>query len=242
MGKFNSSETRVKHLGNAILGNHRLMDKLLSIIMPNKLESFGEFHNKNVFFTGYNKEKSLPPTIEHLSAIIDLIISDETFREYVKTKDTSTSTNKILRESLYNLKPEILEKAKCHFEPWNSFEGPSYPDLFIENENNIIIIEGKRTEKNITKSTKYLVHRSQMIRHIENAIDYCQGKKRIIAFYIIEETCYHKEECTREFFKESIEKETIKKNNKLKDDICNSFYGYTTWQKIAKVLNIEYPM
>ena len=191
MGKCNSSETRVKPLGKAIIGNHSLVDKILSIIMHNELESFGEFHDEDVFFAGHTKEKNLPPTKEHLSAIIDSIIADVNFREYIKTKDTSSSINKKRRESLYNLEPKTLEKAKCHFEVWNSFEGPSYPDLFIENDNNIIIIEGKRIEKGTTKSTKFLKHRNQMIRHIENAINYCQGKKRIIAFYIIEKTWRH---------------------------------------------------
>ncbi len=241
MGKKNSSETRVKPLGNAILNNHGFVDMILSIILPNKLKSFGEFDVKDVFFTGHNKEKSLQPTEEHLSAIIDKIKTDVIFREYIKKKDKSSSTNRIKRRKLFELDPETLEKAKCHFETWNSFERPSYPDLFIENENNILIIEGKRTEKNITKKTTYLEHRSQMIRHIENALSYCHCKKRVIAFYIIEENCHYKNLCTKSYFKKSFDEETIKKNTMLRDKICESFYGYTTWQEIAKVLNIEYP-
>ena len=243
MGIYNSSETRVKPLGNAILNDHNLVDKILSIIMPNEPVSFGSFdNNKDVFFTGHNKEKSLSPTQEHLLAIIDKIITDESFREHVKKKDKSSSTNKLLRGKLFELDPETLGKAKCHFETWNKFERPSYPDLFVENENNILIIEGKRTEKDITKKTTYLEHRSQMIRHIENALSYCHCKKQVIAFYIIEENCHYKNLCTKSYLKKSFAEETIKKDTKLRNEICNCFYGYTTWQEIAKVLNIEYPM
>ena len=242
MGKYNSSETRVKPLGIAILKNHSSVDRILSIIMPNKLNSFGEFSNKDVFFTGHNKEKSLHPTQEHLSAIIEKIKTDESFREYIKKKDKSSSTNKKFRDSLFALDIETLEKAKCHFKPWNTFESPSHPDLFVENENNILLIEGKRTEKDITKKTTYLEHRSQMIRHIENSLCYCHGKKRVIAFYIIDENCGYENHCTKSYFKESFAEETIKKDTELENKICNCFYGYTTWQEIAKVLNIEYPL
>jgi len=44
----------------------------------------------------------------------------------------------------------------------------SFPDLFIENDKYIVLVEGKRTEEDTTGSVSYLKNRSQMVRHIEN--------------------------------------------------------------------------
>ena len=79
-----------------------------------------------------------------------------------------------------------------------------------------------------------------MVRHIENALEYCKGKKNVLGFYIIEDACGYKDHCSKAFFKEEIEKETIKIDDNLKKAIVNSFYGYTTWQEISNNLNINF--
>ena len=240
MGKFNSSLTRVNPLGDAIINNHKLVDRLLSLVMSDNSLEFGEFNNSNVFYSGGQGEKALKPSQRHLSSIIEKIIIDEKFRSYVRKKDTSTKSNKILRNKLFDLDLETIEMAKSSFKDWNTFETNSYPDLFIENDKFIIVIEGKRTETDITRSTTYLPNRCQMVRHIENALEYCKGKKTIIGFYIIEDSCRYEDHCSKVSFKEDLEKETIKKDDNLKSAIINSFYGYTTWQKISDNLNINF--
>ena len=240
MGKFNSSLTRVKPLGDAIINNHNLVNRLLSLVMSGDSVEMGDFNNSNVFYSGGQGEKALKPSPSHLAAIIEKIINDEKFRSYVRNKDKSTKNNKILRSKLFDLDLDTIEMAKSGFKEWNTFETDSYPDLFIENDKFIIVIEGKRTESDITRSTTYLPHRCQMVRHIENALEYCKGKKNIIGFYIIEDACGYENHCSKAFFKKEIEKETIKKEDNLKKTIVNSFYGYTTWQEISNNLNINF--
>ena len=241
MGILNSSLTRVKPLGDAIINNHNLVNILVSLVMPDEIFDFGEFINSNVFYSGGQGEKALKPSLSHLAAIIEKIINDERFRYYVRKKDKSTKLNNILRNKLFNLDTETVELAKSSFKDWNTFETDSYPDLFIENDKFIIVIEGKRTETDITRSTTYLPNRCQMVRHIENALVYCKGKKTVIGFYVIEDTCGYEGHCSKAFFKEYLEKETIKKDDNLKSAIINSFYGYTTWQEISNKLKIVYP-
>lgn len=239
MGKYNSSLTRVKLLGDAIINNHNLVNSLLSLVVLDDIFDFGEFVNSNVFYKDRQDrpgEKALMPSPSHLTAIINKILSDEKFRFYVRKRDKSTKGNKIKRNKLFNLDPETIKEAKLSFQDWNIFETASYPDLFIENEKYIIVVEGKRTEKDITLSTTYIPNRCQMARHIENALYYCDNKKKVIGFYIVEDTCNYKEHCTREYFRDSLELETIQKNDVLKSAIANSFYGYTTWQEIFNKL------
>ena len=240
MGKFNSSITRVKPLGDSIINNHNLVDRLLSLVRPDDF-NFGEFVNSNVFYKDGQGEKKLKPSPSHLTGIIDKILSDQEFRDYVRKRDKSTNDNIIKRNKLFNLDPETIKEAKSGFKDWNTFETASYPDLFIENEGFIIVIERKRTETDITCKTTYLPHRCQMVRHIENALEYCDNKKEVIGFYIVEDTCNYKEHCTREYFRDGLELETIQKDDVQKSAIAKSFYGYTTWQEISSKLGIKYP-
>lgn len=240
MGKNNSSLTRVKPLGKAIMNNHMLVNKLLSLVMFRSSVELGDFDNSNVFYSGGQGEKALNPSPSHLAAIIEKIINDEIFRSYIRNKDKSTKNNKILRDKLFDLELDTIEMAKSGFKVWNRFETASHPDLFIENDKFIIVIEGKRTERDITRSTTYLPCRCQMVRHIENALEYCKGPKKIIGFYIIEDGCGYEDHCTKAFFSKELDRETIKKDDKLKKAIVNSFYGYTTWQEVSKKLKIRF--
>lgn len=249
MRKKDSSLTRVAPLGEAILKNHRLVEALLQLLPRNPNITFGEFSDKDVFFSASpRKEKSLPPTKEHLTLIIEKIEHDEAFRNSIKELaiQSSTKTNRDNRILLFDLKPQTLAEAKKEIgnsvrKSWYMFEKYSHPDLFIENENFILLIEGKRTESSTTKKLKYLAHRSQMVRHIENAIAHSKGKKPVIAFYIVEEGCGYENKCLPDGLAEDLKKETIQKSEATNNAIIDSFYGYTTWQAVSKHLGICFP-
>lgn len=49
MGRYNSSFTRVKPLGDAIRSNHDILKRMLSIVAPNVPSVFGDFEEKNVY-------------------------------------------------------------------------------------------------------------------------------------------------------------------------------------------------
>lgn len=249
MRKKDSSLTRVAPLGEAILKNHRLVEALLQLLPRNPNITFGEFSDKDVFFSASpRKEKSLPPTKEHLTLIIEKIEHDEAFRNSIKELaiQSSTKKNRDNRILLFDLKPQTLAEAKKEIgnsvrKSWYMFEKYSYPDLFIENENFILLIEGKRTESSTTKELKYLAHRSQMVRHIENAIAHSKGKKPVIAFYIVDEGCGYENKCLPDGLAEDLKKETIQKSEATNNAIIDSFYGYTTWQAVSKHLGICFP-
>lgn len=248
MSEKDSSITRVAPLGEFIMSNHSLVDKLLSLLSESPALAFGEFSNESVFYKEHpvNKEKALKPTVEHLLGIIDKIENDRDFREYVQKNDSSTSTNKVKRELLFHLDTATLKEAKEKVrtdrasKSWYIFEGISYPDLFIENEQYILLVEGKRTEPNKTSQVAYLPNRSQMVRHIENTLNYCKGQKKVIAFYIVEESCSYKDKCASCDLLNELKAETIQKSDELNKKIVDSFYGYTTWQQIAKKLGVKF--
>lgn len=175
-----------------------------------------------------------------------MIHDDEKFRSSIKNNAISDSKalNREKRMKLFDLDEDACKEAKEGLEAgkkgWYVFEGRLYPDLFIESETHILVIEGKRTEASTTKNVKYLSHRSQMARHIENAIGYCEGKKKVIAFYIVEEDCGYEDDCKPEGFRKDFEKETVRKSEESRKMLADSFYGYTTWQAVSKSLDINF--
>lgn len=74
MGEKNSSLTRVQPLGKKLLENHSAIQDLLNLILPLTKIKFGDFFDTNIFYKQVNptrKEKSLPPSKDHLKKIIE---------------------------------------------------------------------------------------------------------------------------------------------------------------------------
>ena len=247
MGINNSSETRVKPLGQAIIRDHDQLNKVLELVNASPI---GDFEDMNVYFTDDEcgrKEKSLPATSHHLLSILELIQNNSDFRNSIRKKAT-TASKKEERTLLFELDNDAFFKAreivsnhiKGNQNRWAYFEGESRPDLFIENDKAIILVEGKRTESDTTGEVSYLENRSQMVRHIENALYYSHYKKKVIAFYIIDGNCDYHNHCTKDALIEDLKNETIRKSDEIEKSIIGSFYGYTTWQEIGNHLGIQY--
>jgi hypothetical protein len=67
---------------------------------------------------------------------------------------------------------------------WCTFEGPTYPDVFIETPDAVIVIEGKFTEAGPTTHTTWMPGRHQMLRHIDAAWELSRGKA-VYGFFIV---------------------------------------------------------
>lgn len=70
-------------------------------------------------------------------------------------------------------------------EDWHIFEGSTQPDVYLETEELIVVIEGKRTEHGPTTKTKWMNGRHQMLRHIDCAWE-IRGHKKVVGFFIVE--------------------------------------------------------
>ena len=63
--------------------------------------------------------------------------------------------------------------------------------------------------------------------------------KKIYAFYLVDKECGYLLDLTKESFNKKIDDETITVDNK--EEILNSFVGYTTWQDIKELFpDIEF--
>lgn len=134
-------------------------------------------------------------------------------------------------------------------ENWHIFEGPTQPDVYIETDDLVVVIEGKRTEPGPTTTTKWMKGRHQMLRHLDCAWE-IRGNKKVVGFFIVEGQgksgdvppdwlTYAKELVSPDVIKKSLPH----RGPEEQAQIAAAFVGVTTWQKVCQEfrdLGLEY--
>ena len=95
-------------------------------------------------------------------------------RQKILERDPSTTA-----EALQALKRNDRAGA------WSRFEGPTYPDVVIETNDALVVIEGKRTEPKATTRTTWMPIRHQMLRHLDAAWE-IRGNRDVFGMFIVE--------------------------------------------------------
>jgi hypothetical protein len=242
MGKYNSSTYRVEPLIEYIKNDLTKINEFLNLL------GIGVDSLPYEYFYGSN-EKVLKPTKKHLVELVNYIATKEngfpktTNEDRVEfySKDKDLKEKKRL-EAIMEIE-KIYDSLPSETRKWFIFEGFTHPDIYIEGKDYILLGEGKWTENHITTETTNLrtkigERRNQMIRHIQAALNLNSGKK-IYAFYLVDKECGYLLDLTKESFNKQIDDETITVDNK--EEILNSFVGYTTWQDIKELFpDIEF--
>ena len=246
MGKYNSSEHRVVPFMDYIKDNLGELNILLSLLeQPGCDFRITSTPKKENIFYGKN-EKCLKPFKKHLLEMISHVSNHYSYYKSIKNKDRAQlfsadpNIRKVKQAEAIKCLNDQYENLSANSRNWFVFEGFTQPDIFIEGDDYILLGEGKWTEKHITESTFHLNennggYRNQMVRHIEGALNYCESNnlnKCIIAFYIVDDDCTYKESLSKDSFIKQLSKETISKDDELKQKIIDSFAGFTTWQKV----------
>jgi hypothetical protein len=123
---------------------------------------------------------------------------------------------------------------------WHIFEGPTQPDAFIETDHLVVVIEGKRTERAPTTTTKWMAGRHQMLRHLDGAWE-ARGCRRVIGFFIVEgsddsleppaEWLRFSSETTNAG---SLASSLPHRGPEEQHQIAEAFAGVTTWQRVCQ--------
>lgn len=244
MGKYNSSEYRIKPLMKQIENNSQNFERFIDLLGINTLSKPIEYRYADN--ESGNTEKALKPTKAHLLGLIKyLYIGRKSVGSFSVSGDNRIGLLNGEPEKYYLAKSEILKNySSLPPKAWYVFEGHTYPDIFIEGEDYIIICEGKWTEPHITTETSFLkaengAYRNQMVRHIQGALNYNENKE-VYAFYIVDENCSYIDDLTLGAFAEQVEKETISLGYNEKIDVISSYCGVITWQDIERVIAVKF--
>jgi hypothetical protein len=139
-----------------------------------------------------------------------------------------------------------LEERRPSPRAWYVLEAPSQPDVYLDSDDIVIVVEGKRTETAPTTSTAWMSVRHQMLRHLDAAWEHRAGR-RIYGLYIVEAVAasgaldppftWHaavESTISDEVLKGSLPHRTPDERSQ----IASALLGVTTWQAVCDEFNI----
>ena len=248
MGKKDSSKTRVVPVFDRLYSNDNTgktwLPKLLGLPTGGNRISIPGNPDFTIQEKGWgDNEKKLEPPVSLLSWLIrhprmpagdNLSADSDKARKRRELIEGSTAT---VREAL-----NLLRNAKK--EDWHIFERKSQPDVFIETPDILIVIEGKRTESETTKNTKWMPGRHQMLRHIDCAWE-IRGRKQVIGFFIVEGEGKSPDiplswldQVRLTMSPEAIRSSLPHRGPEEQAAIAGCFAGATTWQRVCASFGI----
>jgi hypothetical protein len=156
-------------------------------------------------------------------------------RRRVVDRDAATLTEALKR----------LDERRRSGRAWYVLEAPTQPDVYLDTEEAVIVIEGKRSEPGPTTSTAWMPVRHQMLRQLDAAWEVRQGR-RIYGMFIVEA-----EEASRsvtpsvwrEVADMTISEEVLRgslphRTPEERSEIAAALLGVTTWQAVCDEFQI----
>ena len=154
------------------------------------------------------------------------------------------------RQALLLGDPAIVElalkrsRSKIGTKHWSVLEGHTYPDVVIETQDSLIVIEGKRTERGPTTHTTWMSARHQMWRHIDTIWE-IKGRKRVYGFFIVEGNGPELTQLWQDASINTLGAEALSGSFPHRSDdeiseICSCFLGITTWGNVCEEFDMDY--
>jgi hypothetical protein len=141
---------------------------------------------------------------------------------------------------------QSLQERRPSARAWYVLEGPSQPDVYLDSAAAVIVVEGKRTETAPTTSTAWMRVRHQMLRHLDAAWEYRQGR-RIYGLYIVEaqtgtsstEPPYTWHEAVESTISGEVLRASLPhRTADERSQIASALLGVTTWQAVCDEFQI----
>ena len=182
-------------------------------------------------------EIALPPCASLLKWMIDNYGTDMLKEECGKRVSDATRElrNKLLRhdQDTVSLAYDLINMGRRR--GWFALEGYSRPDVYIETNKFILVVEGKRSERTLTDSTTYFSKgRDQLIRHMDSALNVA-GNKNVFGIIIYENGAQYPV-LDMDLLDSSLPHRSVKEREMIKNHYLNPI----TWQDIGGKFGICY--
>jgi hypothetical protein len=184
--------------------------------------------------------QNLDPALVEASGDRDKILEK---RRRLARRDRET-----VDEALGKLR-SLREAGKNPGKEWFALEGPSRPDALLETDRLVICVEGKRTEESCTTITKFMACRSQLVRHMDAAMDAYLGKQ-VLGLLIVEgpggrdavaPSEYWKAQCRAQYAEAMLRDSLPHRTPEQRQAIGDGIIGVTTWQAVCAEFRIPWP-
>lgn len=142
----------------------------------------------------------------------------------------------------------LLSREPVSARAWYVLEGVTRPDVYLESEKCIVVIEGKRTEPGPTISTTWMATRHQMLRHLDCAWE-CRRGRDVLGFFIVEGEGGASALSVPSLWQAAVEMtvrtDVLKaslphRNEAEREAIARGFLGATTWQRVCRESDISW--
>lgn len=132
-----------------------------------------------------DKELSLPAPLALLEHLV-LTITPAQVNSSGDSGDVFASRLRLANRDLETVASAMKGlRAGSRSRQWYVLEGPSRPDATLEMPAEVLVIEGKRTERGCTSKTKWMGSRSQLVRHMDAAMAFYPSK-RVLGLLLVE--------------------------------------------------------
>jgi hypothetical protein len=139
-----------------------------------------------------------------------------------------------------------LLRSKRDGRGWHIFEGPTYPDAFIETRDALVVIEGKRTEAGPTTSTTWLSGRHQIWRHIDAAWE-IRRRRAVFGLFLVEGDAatptqvpkVWREAAAATLSASALEASFPHRSAAEREGIVRGFVGVATWQQVCERCSLD---
>ena len=256
MGTFNSSKTRVEPVFDWLVQADPTGSKWLQGLVASaapSLEVDGISSDVRLV-DGHgrrwgSKECSLPAPL----ALLEYLVKNITENQVIGSRDVG----EVRRRRMALARKDVDETAAALKElragrrgrQWFVLEGQSRPDALLETSDIVLLVEGKRTEKSCTSKTKWMGKRSQLLRHMDAALE-AYPKKRVLGLLVVEgdggaeattPSAYWKSECATQTSAKMLEASLPHRTPEDQARLAAGVVGVATWQGICAANGIPWP-
>jgi len=257
MGKYNSSLTRVAPVLDRLYDRdptgRQWLPTLLSVgdrktrradipaqprLMPDHPRTWGD------------AELALPPPMSLLRYLVQHLSPDE-------IKDSGASPLVLeKRRALARKDPQCVQEALealARFgsakPAWYVLEGHSHPDATLIMEEAVLVIEGKRTERTCTSQTQFMGTRSQLLRHMDAALQKFPHK-RVFGLLLVEgdggpeailPSPHWQAESRAQLSPHTLQLSLPHRSPDERASLAQGVLGVATWQALCARLELPWP-
>jgi len=256
MGVQNSSRTRVAPVFDALMAKDRTGELWL---------------NRLVHLGSRTREVSLPPVIGRLpedhprwwgvterslwppKALLEWLVLNVTPESVDAAGDTGLVREK--RRLLASKDSATVNEALLAIRRgergrrWHNLEGPSFPDACLETDKILLVVEGKRTERSCTSKTKWMPKRSQLLRHMDAAVE-IGGARRVLGLLVVEgdgkgnvlePSDYWLEQSRSQYADSMLGASLPHRSLSERRELVGGVLGVTTWQRVCLEFDLLWP-